>query len=1467
VALDLARDCTFSGPALPAPFVQSDFEKELERHKLLPKTTGADGQALKERWDSYRRRLRELVARGGALRVRNCVVEPLIEALGYTSLEAADAVETREGEEAGGALLVSADGTAKLRVWTTDLNEDLDAPARRGAAYRYSHLRVAQRVLLAAGERLGLLTNGVELRLLICDPARLDSQIEISIDPNWKRSRDVPDSYRLLLALASPGGVEKLPEIIDKARLQQARVTKELRVQARHAVEGFLQGVLDHPENRDQLESHTDRAQLARDLWREALVVVYRLLFVLKLEASDDPAKSFSFASTSLWRNTFSPSTCLAQHVSPVLEGTETGNFLENGLRSLFRLFVEGAQCTELHVAPLGGALFGADTTPLLSGLHWGESAVAHLLDQLLWTSPRRRATARERVHYGPLDVEDLGRVYEALLELEPGITAEPMCRLRRSKLEVVVPLAQGEKYRTGSPLPLGEGQGEGVSDEADHDANDENEEESADKGKKTKVQWIEEIPPGRFYLRAGLGRKTTGSYYTPHSFVRFLVQETLGPQVGERSPKENPQPGEILKLKVLDPAMGSGHFLVEACRFLGEKLYEACRLCDERALAAERRAENAKAAAERDAALQEASDYRQRVLDLPDPNDELVKYLPSRTPEGPETGFAQRKAEALCRRLVAVHCAYGVDKNPLAVGLAKLSLWIESHAEGLPLTFVDHRLVVGDSLTGPFWDKLIFRPGSPQEPIAGLFHQDLDLKLQSTLREAIRYVGRLEAGIGTTLTEMKEKETVKAELDRALLPFRVAAAAWSGGVMLGPEECDDSGYADLLKAISNAAELPERITSERLRNMIARGLGVEEAPADRNGLYSLVQSASCVPALPYDLTFPEVFYPTGVPHGRRGFHAVLSNPPWDRMLPADKEFFASFEFAILDAPTRRERDGIQRRLLADPRVKQTYEDYVARFRGDERALDTLYQYQVAEVHGERTIGKQDAFRAFMERNTQLLTQGGRTGVLVPSAFHANEGATGIRRLYLERNSLQHCYSFENRKQLFEIHRSFKFATVVAQAGEPTQCFDCAFYLHDDEWLFGERSGREPLRYTLEFVRRTGGEYLSLLELRSQRDLDITEVCFANGEPFGQACDRLGIRLGRELNMTDDAWRFTTTAEVLPNGEDPRDADITARLLEMGYAVVLEDDSIHQFTEKWKPAPQYLLSVTHLADKPAWRDALRYFRIMFRRIARSTDSRTIMSAIVPPLRVSASPQPQRSPNATPLCNSLVLLSVCNSLPFDWLARLSITATVNLFILNRIALPISQNSSRCFLAHAGLRLSCTDLSYARLWSQQLGDAWREPKPPLTWPVLATDDDRWEVRAAIDAVVADAYALTRDQYAHVLSSFSHASYRKAPELCLAKFDELHAIGLDAFTKKYDPYWDIPLNENLPQPVIDLPIPAPANRVGEQHELYLAGRANSDASADSPAQADSLDQVPSRKTRGAVRTRRKSNRRSAR
>src|SRR5215470_67804 len=125
--------------------------------------------------------------------------------------------------------------------------------------------------------------------------------------------------------------------------------------------------------------------------------------------------------------------------------------------------------------------------------------------------------------------------------------------------------------------------------------------------------------------------------------------------------------------------------------------------------------------------------------------------------------------------------------------------------------------------------------------------------------------VRRLEATIGVTVAQVREKEGVRANLDRALSPFRVASAAWSGGVMLGPEHCDDHAYAELLQTIANTGSLPERIESEPLLKMISRGLGIPRAPAEREHLCATSSSGESISALSYDLAFPEVFYPIGV--------------------------------------------------------------------------------------------------------------------------------------------------------------------------------------------------------------------------------------------------------------------------------------------------------------------------------------------------------------------------------------------------------------------------------------------------------------------------------------------------------------------------------------------------------------------------------------------------------------------------
>jgi hypothetical protein len=117
----------------------------------------------------------------------------------------------------------------------------------------------------------------------------------------------------------------------------------------------------------------------------------------------------------------------------------------------------------------------------------------------------------------------------------------------------------------------------------------------------------------------------------------------------------------------------------------------------------------------------------------------------------------------------------------------------------------------------------------------------------------------------------------------------------------------------------------------------------------------------------------------------------------------------------------------------------------------------------------------------------------------------------------------------------------------------------------------------------------------------------------------------------------------------------------------------------------------------------------------------------------------------------------------------------------------------------------------------LWFDQIGRVWRESTERFSWPALKIDNDRWEVRSLIDALIAGSFGLCRDEYEKILSTFGHKSYPRAPFLCLDAFDDLQEIGVEEFARKHDPYWDIPLVENLPQPGISLPIPGKAGRAG--------------------------------------------------
>jgi hypothetical protein len=1293
MTLDLS-DCTFVGPAFPAPFVHFELTEHLSRLDLLPTTCA---------WKPFRQQLRPA---GGAQRVCNHVIVPLASNLGFGSPVRQGDVSTREGVEDGGWLLNAQCGT-RLRAWAFASDTDLDAPSRTARAYRFSPTRSAFRVLLASEERLGLLTDGLELRLLICDPVRLDSHIAFPLGAadGWRNRDTVPDSFRLVLAMASPPGIAALPELLDAARLSQARLTKDLRVQARHAIEGFLQGVIDRASSSQRLCPDT--------LWREGLALVYRLLFILKLESATEPGRGFSFASTDLWRTLLSPNRALGPLVRRVIDhGQDTGRMLEDGLRLLFRVFRDGLSTSELSIAPLGGALFGNGATPLLDSLAWGERACALLLDRLLWTKPKGRA--RERVHYGSLDVEELGHIYEALLELEPGIAAAPMSRIRRAKIEIVVPTAIGAGYRDNP-------------------------------GSGTRAIWAEDIPAGRFYLRVGAGRKASGSYYTPHAFVRFLVRETLEPRIARCSSDDEPQPGAILALKVLDPAVGSGHFLVEACRYLADALYAACRRCDELAAIAERRGLPARAEL-----------LRQRVAMLPAPAGTLLAYLPGRASEGYAGGVSEVRALAICRRLVAVRCLYGVDSNPLAIELAKLSLWLESYAEGLPLTFLDHRLVHGDSIGGPLVGSLATLPVS-REPLHPDLVTELGQRVDAAMDAARREVRALEVSVGVDTVDVALKAAARQRLDAALHVLRLLVRSWSGAVMCAQ---DDDAWLSLARRVAATGRWPASL-NERQAQMLETG-----------GL-----------ALPWDLTFPDV---------PDGFDAVISNPPWDIVQPNMSDFLAEFDLAVLDAQDNTAMRHIQHHLLSDPSVARAWLAHKETFARRHRIVDRIYDHQKLGAGGVTIGGKLDMYRVFAERMVQLAARDGAIGMIVPSAFHANEGASGVRQLYLEDTSLETCLSFENREKHFDIDGRFKFALVIARRPGPTRTMRCGFYLTN---LTQITETARVITYDRDFVAASGGPHATFLELRHRDDMALVRRMLQDHQPFRAWSGTAGVTLSRELHMTDDARNFTLAANVLP--------DVMHQ-----YLPLHEGKTIHQFSDRWGTGPRYAVAASRLAHKPQTVESARYYRCACREVAGATNERTVIAAMLPPgVLCGHTISVERSPAQRPNALALVLVGVLNSFCFDWLLRQKAAAHVSIYILAELPMPDLASDTERFIAHGSLRLCCNHRGFARLWGEQFGGAWREAAPRRSWPAIADEPEREQIRAAMDAVIAYGYGLDHAQFERVLAGFTHRSHPDAAARRLAAFDELASQGLQGFCHARDPYADIPLVTERARPVINL------------------------------------------------------------
>ncbi|MGE3840237.1 MAG: N-6 DNA methylase [Vicinamibacterales bacterium] len=550
--------------------------------------------------------------------------------------------------------------------------------------------------------------------------------------------------------------------------------------------------------------------------------------------------------------------------------------------------------------------------------------------------------------------------------------------------------------------------------------------------------------------------RKATATFYTPRALAHLIVRRTLGPLVADASPER------ILALRILDPAMGSGAFLVAACDYLAQAY--------ERALLREGRA------------------------DAYDINDE------------------QR---ASFRRLVARHCLYGVDRNPMAVHLARLSLWLATLARDVPLTFLDHHLRTGDSLLGARVHDLLRQPPGARarsQNVLPLFSATGALDDLDATMPLMRELAELD---DDTLAKVRQKEALFERLQDAAAPltrWREAADLWcSAWFWPSDERAPTRGlYHELLATI---LERTIQLRPHHVRTYRER----VKAIASRCHFFH------------WTLEFPEVFA-----RGAGGFDAVIGNPPWD-VVRAD-----------------------------DPRTDE---------RLDARCLAAFVRESGLYTRGRD--GHSNVFQLFVERALDLLSPAGRLGLVVPAGALSDHSAAPIRRRLLHETAVDTCVVIDNRRGLFPIHRSLTFVALCGRRGGSTASLpvtqvsgNAAVLDQIPEGGSSDTGASMPIPITL--LTRLSGGTLAVPRVKSLEELALLERL--SQFPRLAALEGWQVTFGRELNATDDRHLFSPAGTGLPVLEGKHVASFRVRLEQATHAIAEDRLATHRQSAGWRRA-------------------------------------------------------------------------------------------------------------------------------------------------------------------------------------------------------------------------------------------------------------------------------------------------------
>lgn len=902
-----------------------------------------------------------------------------------------------------------------------------------------------------------------------------------------------------------------------------------------------------------------------------------------------------------------------------------------------------------------------------------------------------------------------------------------------------------------------------------------------------------------QFHFTSGTERKETGSYYTNHDLVAQLIKSSLVPLVEERLKPVQSTPNKlatILDIKVCDPACGSGHFLLAAARKL-------------------------------------ATFYAQIAT-------------------GEESPGKEPTMNAM--RQVIQHCIYGVDKNPAAVELCKVALWIEGHSTGKPLSFLDHRIRPGDSLVGV--DKLDrLKEGIPDGAFKETTGDDKSIaqglkkqnKGERESKQTNLFFNRTDFDAATQLYAQGTK-AIEAlagdtldEIARQQKQFEAARA--NQGWWKNYTACNLYTYA-FFQEYKEDKPLSQYVTSQYLANYLqsAGSLNAQLEGAAHS-------TAQHVRFFHWPLEFPEIAE-------KGGFDLMLANPPWERIKLQEKEFFSALNDDIANAPNAAAR----KRLIAalpktKPHLHKAYHDALHESEAASKYIRDSNRYPLT---GRGDI---NTYSIFAEVIKDGLNPKGRAGFIVPTGIATDDTNKFYFADLVENNRLESLYDFENRKKIFPtVDSRFKFSLLTIGDKSQTRKTQFGFFLHD---VLDLQDAQRVFSLSKQDFLNINPNTKTTPIFRTRQDAELTAKIYSRvpvliNEEKNQ--NPWGVKFSTMFHMSNDSHLFRTREQmeeagfVLKGNRFVKGEEIWLPLYESkmiwhydhrfgSYAGVDSRTSTQTPTPclAQYQDPNYMILPWYWISNIEVQNITKQKVLFgFRNVARATDERTFIGNLVPKAGVGNSMPVLFL--ASILTDSAILFAVMESIIFDFITRYKIAGTnLNFFYIQQLpALQFSATTHfRLNILKAFLELNYTSWDIKAfaddVWreaDEELrnaitaqweankaatgGHTWQVPEWADAYPEIAWEKEKgcplppfkWDetrrahLRAELDAYFALLYGLERDELRYILDpqdvygpDFPGETFRVLKEKEIKKYGEYRTRRL--VLASYDrlrPNWDM-------------------------------------------------------------------------